>query len=376
MSREPVRILQVVGYMGRGGTETVLMRVLRHIDRSEFQFDFCTCWPRPGDFDQEVEQLGGRVLPCDLMGNLLTFPKRFRGIVREGRYDAVHAHIDWYCGSIVREAQRAGVRMRIAHMHSISEGGKQKIKRRVHRWLMKRWVDQWATHGLAVSALAAAALFGPDWRADPRVRVLHHSIDLEAFRQPVDRQAVRQELGIPEGAPVLGHVGRFGPEKNHEFILKVAVEAAKRCPELRVLLVGDGELRCEIEARAQALGLDRRVIFTGVRPDVPRLMLGAMDAVILPSLWEGLGGVLIEAQAAGLRSLASAAVPRETTVVPGAIEYAPFSEGPGQWANRLFRILAQGRLDQGEAMDAMEHSDFTVEYAGKFLPELYRHAVL
>lgn len=318
MSNKPIRVLEFVGAMDYGGVETWLMHVWRHIDRTKFQFDFCYTKPDPGAFAPEIEALGGRMVACPLeKSNPIDFARRFRALLREGRYDIVHSHVHHFSGFVLRLAHRAGVPMRIAHCHNTSDGKASTPPRLLYRALMSHWIRKYATYGLAASAPAAAALFGPDWQSDPRFRVLYCGIDLEPFRQEVSREAVRQELGIPADAPVVGHVGRFTPQKNHAFLLDIAAEVVKRRPEVRFLLVGEGPLRPAMEAKAHNLHIEKKVVFTGTRADVPRLMLGAMDLFVFPSLWEGLPIVLVEAQAAGLRCVASDSVPQEASVVQG-----------------------------------------------------------
>jgi glycosyltransferase involved in cell wall biosynthesis len=236
---------------------------------------------------------------------------------------------------------------------------------------MSHWIRKYATYGLAASAPAAAALFGPDWQSDPRFRVLYCGIDLEPFRQEVSREAVRQELGIPKDAPVVGHVGRFTPQKNHAFLLDIAAEVVKRRPEVRFLLVGEGPLRPAMEAKAHNLRIENNVIFAGVRSDVPRLMLGAMDVFILPSLWEGLPVSLLEAQAAGLRCVCSDAVPPEAAVVPDVVRYVRLSAGAGEWAAVVLRTLEYGRLREAGALEVIAKGDFNVQKSCQDLIELY-----
>jgi glycosyltransferase involved in cell wall biosynthesis len=241
---------------------------------------------------------------------------------------------------------------------------------------MERWVRQYATEGLACSASAAEVLFGADWQSDPRIHVLHSGIDLEPFRQAGSREAVRQELGIPPDVPVVGHVGRVAKQKNHDFLLQIAVEFLKLEPQARFLVVGDGPERVRIESMAHEMGLRGKVIFAGGRSDVPRLMLGAMDVFVLPSLWEGLARVLIEAQASGLRCVTTNTVPTEAAVVPGALELVSLAAGPHEWAARVHGALMRGRLAQAEALQALAQSDFTIEKTVAALKRLYDQARL
>jgi glycosyltransferase involved in cell wall biosynthesis len=166
-----------------------------------------------------------------------------------------------------------------------------------------RWVRDAATIGLAASAQAAEDLFGNRWRDDPRWRVLSYGIDLTPFAASPQRDRVRAGWGLERDAVVLGHVGRFEPQKNHAFLLEILAAARRIDPRVRPLLMGDGPLRPWVERRAAELGL--RAVFTGSRGDVPRLMLGAMDAFVFPSRFEGLGLAMVEAQAAGLPVIAA-----------------------------------------------------------------------
>ena len=243
MSTKTVRVLHIIGAMDYGGIETWLMHVLRHINRTKFQFDFCYTKPEPGAYALEIEALGGRMVACLLKkSNPLSFARRFRSVLREGRYDVVHSHVHHFSGFVVRLAHQEQVPVRIAHCHNTSDGKGSGPSRILYHALMKHWIRKYATHGLAASQDAARALFGPNWQSDPRFRVLHCGIDLEPFRQEVSREPVRQELGIPLDAPVVGHVGRFVPQKNHTFLLEIAAEVVKLRTEVRFLLVGDGPL--------------------------------------------------------------------------------------------------------------------------------------
>ena len=169
-------------------------------------------------------------------------------------------------------------------------------------------------------------------------RVLHCGIDLSPFdREFVDRDRVRGELGIQNDAFVVGHVGRFHVQKNHAFLLDVAAEAARIEPRFRLLLVGKGELRAAVEAKAMRLGLLNRVTFAGSRGDVPRLMLGAMDAFVLPSLFEGLPIVGIKAQASGLPIVLSDAITPEIDIIPHLVKRLPLGAPAAEWAKALLR---------------------------------------
>jgi glycosyltransferase involved in cell wall biosynthesis len=239
---------------------------------------------------------------------------------------------------------------------------------------MRTGVRKYATDGLACSIQAAKFLFGPQWRSDPRFRVFHYGIHLDLFRNAPSGGEARRELGIPADAPVIGHVGLFERRKNHAFLLEVAQQVLRSRPEVRFLMVGDGSLRPQIEATARELGIEKNVVFTGQRSDIPRLMLSGMDVFVFPSLEEGFGIVLIEAQAAGLRSLASDAIPSEAAVVPGAVEYLALSEGPKAWAARLLKMLESGTVEREMALRTLEQSDFNIWQSCTELTRMYESA--
>ena len=371
MCREPIRVLQVVRAVPGGGVETWLFQIMKQIDREHIKFDFCALWPPSASFDEEVGALGGRVLPCLFSRNLATFPLRFRRILRAGRYDVVHCHTGWPSGVVLRQASLEGVPGRIAHSHTSSDFKPRSLLRNAYRAAMKAGIRKYTTLGLAVSAEAAEFLFGPQWRSDPRFRLFHCGIDLEPFRTAPSRDEARRELGIPVDAPVVGHVGRFVPEKNHAFLLEAALEVLKSRPEVRFLMVGDGPLRPQIETMARELGIEKSVVFAGQRSDIPRLMLSAMDVFVLPSVSEGLPIVLIEAQAAGLRSLAGDAVSSEAGVIPGAVEYLSLSAGAKYWAVHLLETLESGSVGREIALRTLERSDFNIRQSRTELTRMY-----
>jgi glycosyltransferase involved in cell wall biosynthesis len=373
MIDKQIRVLHTLGSLNPGGIETWLLHVLRHIDRDRFQFDFCVFGSESGLYEREVEELGARILRCP-KANIWTFRRHFARILQEGRYDIVQCHATLFSGAILRWADSGGVPTRIAHSHTSQDGKPSTPARILYRALMKRWIQRYATHGLAASQPAAAYLFGDNWRKDPRFQVLYYGIDLPAFCGPVSREEVRRELGIPIDARVVGHVGNFVPAKNHRFLLQIATEVLKKRPEVCFLLVGDGPLKPVIEAQASASGIRSRVHFTGRRTDVPRLLRGAIDAFILPSIWEGLPVALLEAQAAGLPCIASQTITNESSILPERLRYLPLSIGPKQWAATTIEVLDCGRNQNDSALMAMGQSDFSIQRSKFLLSKLYASA--
>lgn len=366
-----VRVLHGLGTMNPGGVETWLMHVLRNIDRERFQLDICTFGNQPGLYAPEVEKLGGRILRCPKGANLLSFRHRFRKILREGNYDVVHSHVHLFSGTLLRWAKAEGVPVRIAHSHTSRDDRPNTPPRTSYRRLMKSWIDRCATHGLAASRLAAAQLFGEDWESDRRFQVLYYGIDLAPFQEPVSPKEVRAELGIPIEALVVGHVGRFVPAKNHRYLLEIAEEILKRRPEVHFLLVGDGPLRQETEATARTKGFAERMHFVGIRTDVPRLMRGAMDLFILPSLYEGFGLTLLEAQAAGLHCLVSDSVPDEIRVLSESVDFLGLSRGVSYWSTSSIQWLDTPRSSAASMIDIMSQSEFTINRSLQGLRRIY-----
>lgn len=372
MVSDRIRVLHVLGRMDPGGVETWLMHVLRHIDRQKFQMDFCTLSGQPGLFDREIETLGSKVIPCRLGRNPFLFARRFRRILREGRYDVVHSHVHHFSGAILRWVHAERVPIRIAHSHNTSDGKPSSRSRRIYRMWMVSWIQRYITHGLACSKEAAAALFGDGWGTDDRFRVLYYGIDLGPFEAPFNRSEVRRELGIPADAPVVGHVGRFNPQKNHSFLLQVAAAVAEIRPQVHFLFVGDGPLRPEIEAQARDLGLSDRVHFAGIQRDVPRLMRGCMDVFLMPSLFEGLPLVLLEAQAAGLPCVLSDVIAESADVVRPLLRRLSLSQPASAWGEAVLTARTAAEvITPAEALAMIKQSPFNIISSAKALERVY-----
>ncbi|KOP26751.1 glycosyltransferase [Hapalosiphon sp. MRB220] len=373
----PIRILHVVGGMVRGGIETWLMHVLRHIDRDRFQMDFLVHTTEPCAYDDEIRNLGSQIIPCPLQRWYpWVYAAIFKHILQEfGSYDIVHSHVHDFSGYVLRLSKQAGVPLGIAHSHNdtSSQEAKAGLYRRLYRSLMKSWITHNATLGLGCSRKAAADLFGSQWQADSRWQILYYGIDLTPFHNFVDPVAVRAELGVPKDAFVIGHIGRFHPQKNHTFLIEIAAEVAQREPQMRLLLVGEGSLQPEILQQVSEIGLDDHVIFAGSRPDVPRLMLGTMDVFLLPSLHEGLPLVLLEAQTAGLPCIISDAITEEVDIVQPLVSRISLSQPASYWAETL---LEQRKsvpiITQIDALALVKQSPFSIETSVHNLQNMYQ----
>jgi len=374
MSQAPIRILHVVGGMTRGGVETWLMRVLRGIDRRRFRIDFLVHTHNSCDYDEEVRSLGSRILVCPHPSRPLHYARTFREVLRtHGRYDVVHSHVHYYSGFVLRLAHSAGVPTRISHSHSDTSraDGTASLFRRVYLSVSRAWIFKHATHRLAASRSAARALFGPHWQADPRHRILYCGIDLAPFRCDVDPIAMRRSLQIPADAVVIGHVGRFTESKNHEFWISVAADIARLEPRAYFLLIGDGPMRPTVESLVTRVGLKARTKLLGSRPDVPELLLGAMDIMLFPSLYEGLPLALIEAQAAGLPCVISDNISPETDVIPELICRLPLDSQAAWTKNALLRLQRHGDRRAQPFTQQVASSQFSLDNCIQQLQRLY-----
>lgn len=332
---EPLRILHVVGGMNRGGAETWLMHVLRNTDRKRYQMDFLVHTVEKCAYDDEIRSLGSSIIPCENPSRLTRYVRRFRRILRDrGPYDVVHSHVHHFSGVTLWAAAREKVPGRIAHSHSnthrIEVGAG--LARQTYLKVMEAAISRYATGGIGCSHGAAGSLFGTDWQEDARHQIIYCGIDPVAFRQQVDATTLRREMGISEDVFVIGHVGRFTPVKNHDFIVDIAAALVQERKDVHFLLVGDGPLRPTIERKVESLGLTRHFTFTGMRDDVPRLMMGAIDLFVMPSVYEGLPLVGIEAQAAGVPLLLSDGVTDELDLAPCQVRRLSLSAGANAWS--------------------------------------------
>jgi glycosyltransferase involved in cell wall biosynthesis len=351
-----MRILHVLGKLDRGGVETWLVQVLRHIDRQKYQMDFLVHTTDPGAYDEEVKAMGARIIPCLSPSNPALYAKNFFRILREyGRYDVVHSHVHHFSGYVLTLAAMAGVNVRIAHSHNDTRSVESKgLRRRAYLVAMRMMIRLGATKGLAVSSEAGSSLFASQWRRYPdKWRLQHLGIDLSRFEIQVNRGKLRDSLSIPADTIVIGHVGRFSKQKNHEFFVEVAREVVRMEPRSRFLLVGEGPVRTAIEKKVGNYDLASHFIFAGLRSDVPALMKGAMDILLFPSSYEGLPITLLEAQAAGLLCLVSDVISAETDVMPGLIRRQSLEQTPSQWASQLLQLLSTPPVPKDKLRNAM-----------------------
>ncbi len=331
----PRRILHVVGRMDRGGIERWLLEVFKRSDRQRFAHEVVVREDGQHAFFPELAALGIPVHYCPGHPNPWAFGRAFLRLLRHGSpVDVVHSHLDLYTGFIVWLARLAGVRVRIAHIHNDYTLPDRSAgwRKRAYVTLIRALVARFATTGLAVSEAAATYLFGADWQTQPRRALLPPGVDLLPLRQRMRDDVRRQQLDIPLTAWVIGTTGRLVPQKNQALLLEALPALQQRIPQAVLVIAGAGPLEPALRARAAVLGISASVRLIGSREDVPQLLTGVFDAFVFPSLFEGLGLSVVEAQAAGLPCLISTAVP-DLAVLPAtsSLRLSPAAT-PQAWA--------------------------------------------
>lgn len=353
------RVLHVVANLRHGGVQTWIMDLARQGREEGVEMDILTYSDQYWPLSDELEAIGVRVFSCTGHRNPVRLLRCIQALVRErGGYQAIHAHEMYQNGALMLAARRAGITLRISHAHNSSQAVRSTPLRRVYNRLMQMGIARAATHMLAVSELAGRKLYGPAWRRDSRTAIVHCGLDFRPYAAPRDA-AVRRELGIPVDAKVIGHAGRFVDQKNHLFLVEVAARAMARQDDIWLLLVGDGPNRVVVERRAKDLGIAGRTVFTGARSDVPRIVVGCFDMLLLPSLFEGLGLVVLEAMAAGKPCVISDVVPPEADVVAPLVTRVTLSADVSTWAQAVLDAL-RGRTDSREAYETVERSAFSI----------------
>jgi len=366
------RIVHVIGCFNRGGVEAWLLNLARTIDRERFEMDFIVHATSPGVYDDAIRKSGSRIISCAYPFNPWLYRRRFREIMcKLGPYDAVHSHVHFFSGYILRLAQQAGIRGRVVHSHSDTSllDGTARFPRRLYLAAMRREIRHYATAGVADSQQAAAALYGSQWRQDKRWQILHCGINVAHFQGASDER-VREEYGIPKDGWVVGHVGSFTAPKNHPFLIRLGLEVLKRAPNGYLLLVGDGPLRPALQSDVATSRLRNRIRFCSNVEDLPRLLKGAMDAFLFPSLWEGLPLGLIEAQAAGLPCVISDVITEEADVVPESITRLSLGAPMERWVDAVL-AMRNVPLDRERGRLSVANSQFNIETSTRKLEKLY-----
>jgi glycosyltransferase involved in cell wall biosynthesis len=370
------RVLHVTGTMNIGGAETLLMNIYRNIDRSLVQFDFLIWTDRECDYEPEIRALGGRLFRVPApRANLYGFLRGIRETIRSAKFSAIHCHVHFWNGGCLRLARGAGVSLRISHSHTTEAGLRAGLARRTSNRLMRRLIQCDATHLLCASRSAGSALHGPQAHNDPRCRIVPNGIDMGLFQPLANRETLREQLALPKGKLLIGHVGRFHKAKNHSFLLEVFGAIRKSGHPAHLIMVGDGELREQVEREILSRRLDESVTVLGLRSDVPQL-LKAFDLLLFPSIYEGLPLVVIEAQAAGTAVLASEAVPADADLQLGLLRRLKLDMAIEHWVQAAFTCMGHPVSDWNLRKNALIHCGYDIRVQASYLQSIYNHTAL
>jgi glycosyltransferase involved in cell wall biosynthesis len=363
--KEKIRILHVVGRLNVGGAESRIMDLYRNIDREHIQFDFIQHMSQKGAYQDEVESLGGHVysIPRFRIYNYFQYKESWKRFFREHReIDVVHGHMTSTASIYLPIAKKTIGAYTIAHARSagVDKGFKGYVTKLLRKNLSKK-CDSCFT----CSRLAAQAVFGE--KNIDSVKLVPNAIDVEKFAYNVIvRNNIRANYKIFENDFVIGHVGRFDTVKNHEYMLEILAECLKRKKTVKLMLVGDGILKSEIEHKVNDRGLGENVIFAGNQKNIFDYYQ-AFDFFILPSFYEGLPGTAIEAQTSGLHGILSDKITQEA-VVTDLMKFMSIELPASKWADE---ILSTDIGTRKSMVDEVRNAGFDVKEQARKLGEFY-----
>lgn len=364
-----LKVLQVGMGNNPGGVEAFVMNYYRELS-DRVDFDFVSMYGSLA-YEEEIRARGGRVfLVPNVKRDYFGYVRAMRALLQAGKYDVVHVNMLSAANILpLKLAKEAGVRQIAAHSHNASAPG-------LHRKVLHLWnrakVRKYATVKVACSEKAGRWMFGDAAFDRGEVLLLFNAIDAERFLfSPEKRRTMRERLGLSD-AFVVGHVGRFQAQKNHERILDIFRDISEKEPKARLLLVGGGELAGRIREKAEAAGLSDRVTFAGVCDNVEDY-LSAMDVFLFPSLFEGMPFTLVEAQANGLPCVISDTITQEVVLDKNNVCSLSLEQGNEAWTAALLAAKkSENRTDVSAKKELLRAAHLDIhEEAGRLL-ELYQ----
>lgn len=363
---EPIRIAQIIGKWLGGGVEAVVMNYYRHLDHSKVQFDFICDDDSTNIPYDEIEKLGGKVILIPPYQKVFKYQKELRRVLRDGKYKIVHSHINTLSVFPLYAAKKVGVPVRIAHSHSTIN--KKEWKKNLLKQVLRPFSKKYATNYMCCSELAGRWLFGDKAYDEGKVYLLNNAIDLDKFKYDKKiRDKKRKELGIKEDTIVIGHIGRFVAQKNHTFLIDIFNQFHKKEKNSILLLAGQGPLQEEIKNKVRELGLDDSVGFLGQRNDANELYQ-AFDVFLLPSLYEGLPVVGVEAQASGLLCFFSDDMTKETKVLDSTV-FMSLSNTSEEWTGEILTNLKDYK--RINTKNEVSDNGFDIEIEARKLEKYY-----
>lgn len=348
---ETIRVLHVLGGVGLGGAESRIMDLYRQMDRNEIQFDFLVHdgavnhgqKRMPQFYDDEIHSLGGHiyVLPRFKVYNYFSYRKAVKDFFRQHHeFCVVQGHMTSTAGIYLPIAKKCGIPITVAH--SRNAGVEKGLKGLATRFFRRNLASK-ADCCFACSYLAGRDVFGEKVMAEGRVKIIHNAIDAGKFTfNQEKREKVRKQLGLKDEL-VIGHVGRFNYQKNHPYLIDVFARLCEIRQDAVLLLLGEGPEQENARSQCRRLGIGERVMFLGNRRQ-PEDYYQAMDIFVLPSFFEGLPGVLVEAQAAGLKCFVSDTVTREA-VATDLVTYLSIDQPAAEWAGQIDVAASYKRQD-------------------------------
>jgi len=366
------KVLIVTSTLNIGGFDVVATNLQTHLDKNEFECTYYINGETVGPLESMVINSGAKVIhkPNNIRGYYKEY-KYLKKVMVEGKYDIVHSHLMFYSGLVMKAAYKAGISKRVPHSHMTNPCMEDRpiakqIAAKIYSIFMKMWLNKYGTDLVACGPESGDYLYGKR-NFKKRGVILNNAIDLDRFKyNKLYRNEIRSELNLGSKI-VVGHVGRLNYVKNHKYLVDVFYEVQKINPEAILLIVGDGEQRTNIENKAEELGILDKIIITGMRSDVEKL-LSAMDIFVFPSLYEGLPVTLVEAQATKLPCIISDTVTQYVKQNDN-IEYMSIKRNPIEWAKKVVNMV---KNDRESVCDDELRKNFDINSIAKELEEIYR----
>ena len=359
-----IRVLQVIGSLYLGGSQTMVMNLYRNIDRNKMQFDFIIDHTVDMDFEEEIKRLGGKIyiMPTFKGYNIVEVVKAWNHFfATHSEYKVLHSHVRSYASVYLPIAKKYGLKT-VIHSHSTSNGsGFTALVKQVMQYPLRYQADCY----LGCSERAGKWLFGEKVVAGKKFHVLQNAIDITEYQyNEIARDRIRTELGLDQEI-LFGHVGRFHESKNPIFLLEVFHQLHYKMPNSKLVMVGDGDLRKQIEEKIFQLGIENDVYLLGTRSDVKEI-LQAMDCFLFPSCWEGVPVTVVEAQAAGLPCFVSDTVTKNVGVSE-LVHYLPIDQGTEPWV----KTIIGDKLERKNVAQEIKQAGFDITGTSKWLMNLY-----